>query len=279
MRWLLGHWLPIDASAHGAEIDRLIFMIHWLMAVLLVGWCLYFLVVLFRFRVGRHPNATYAGVETHFSSYIEVSVAVVEAVLLIAFAIPTWSRWVTRTMVTDNVVQVRVVAEQFNWNVHYPGPDGVFGRADVSLVDAVENPLGLDRTDPNARDDVTTINQLHLPVNRYAEILLTSKDVVHSFFLPVMRVKQDAIPGMVVPVHFEPIEITPEAARYPGCEANKNCWEIACAQLCGLSHYRMRGFLTVESQEDFDAWLAAQTAGATDAPAPVVGGDVLALNH
>jgi len=137
------------------------------------------------------------------------------------------------------------------------GPDGVFGSVDVNLLDAA-NPLGLDRRDPFGKDDVTTINQLHLPVNRPVTVLLSSKDVIHSFFLPVMRVKQDSVPGMEIPVRFVPVATTPEEAQLPGCAANLSCWEIACAQLCGLGHYRMRGFFQVHSQADFDSWMDQQ---------------------
>ena len=143
-----------------------------------------------------------------------------------------------------------MVAEQFAWNIHYPGADGVFGTTRLDLVDAEFNPLGLDRDDPYAVDDITTINQLHIPVNKPVLIQLSSKDVIHSFALPVMRVKQDAVPGMEIPVWFVPIKI--------------GNWEIACAQLCGLGHYRMRGFLTVESAEDYEAWLAAEAEKLVD---------------
>jgi cytochrome c oxidase subunit 2 len=104
--------------------------------------------------------------------------------------------------------------------------------------------LGLDVTNPAGKDDVITANQLHLPVGRPAIMQLSSKDVVHSFALPQMRVKQDAFPGVVHPVWFMPTE-TGE-------------WDIVCSQLCGLAHHRMRGFYTIQSQADFDAWLAEE---------------------
>jgi cytochrome c oxidase subunit 2 len=135
------------------------------------------------------------------------------------------------------------VGEQFAWNIHYPGPDGKFGRTDNTLVSA-ENPLGLDRKDPDAKDDLVTPNQLHLPVDRPVLVRLSSKDVIHSFGLYEMRVKQDAIPGMQIPVWFTPTRVGE--------------YEISCSQLCGLGHYRMRGFVTVESQADFQAWLKDQ---------------------
>jgi cytochrome c oxidase subunit 2 len=249
----------VNGSAHGPEIDQLIALLHWLMAVLFVGWSLYFIFVLFRFRAGRNPQASYAGSKSQFSTYVEAGVVIVEVILLVGFAIPAWARWVTPHTPETNALQVRVVGEQFAWNVQYPGADGVFGQRDINLVDA-SNPLGLDRSDPFAKDDVTTINQLHMPVDRPITVLLSSKDVIHSFALPAMRVKQDAIPGMEIPVHFKPILVTPEASQFPGCAASKTCWEIACAQLCGLGHYRMRGFYQVHSQESFDGWMSEQVA-------------------
>lgn len=260
MQDFLSRWMPIDISAHGYQIDRIISMVHWLMAVLFVGWALYFLYVLYRFRAGKNPEASYEGAKSHFSSYVEVGVAALEAVLLIGFAIPAWSSWVNAPAADERPFEVRVVGEQFAWNVHYPGPDGIFGRAEVGLVDTVSNPLGIDRSDPYAADDVTTINQLHLPVDREVVVYLSSKDVIHGFFLPQLRVKQDAIPGMRIPVHFRATQTTPEESQYPACNAEKNCWEIACSQLCGLGHFRMRGFYTVHTAEGFEAWMNEQVA-------------------
>jgi len=266
MQGLLSRWMPINASAHGGELDLLNTWVHWLMAVLFVGWTLYFIYALFRFRAGANPEASYKGAESHFSSYIEAGVAIVEVVLLVGFAIPAWVAWTTIPESAD-AFEVRVVAQQFAWNVHYPGPDGVFGRVDITLVDdTANNPVGLDRSDPAARDDVVMLNQLYIPVDRDIVIRLTSRDVIHSLFLPQMRVKQDAIPGMMIPVHFRAVQTTPEASLYPGCFATKDCWEIACAQLCGLTHYRMQGYYNVLSQADFDAWMAEQQAALGNTP-------------
>jgi cytochrome c oxidase subunit 2 len=253
---LIGKYFPTNAAAHGAHLDHLTNLVHWLMLILFVGWGGYFVFVLFRFRSGRNPEADAVGVRGHFSTYTEAGVAVVEAVLLFAFALPAWASWVAPHAPDVDPLMVRVVGEQFAWNVHYPGPDGVFGSGAVHRISAT-NPLGLDPDDPAARDDVTTINQLRLPVDRPVTVLLSTKDVIHSFGLPVMRVKQDAIPGMEVPVHFTPI-------RTNGDER----WEIACAQLCGLGHYRMRGFLTVLPQSEYDAWMDAEVAKRMPAPEP-----------
>src|SRR5215212_698840 len=198
MREFLAKYMPIDASAHGPELDRLNAMVHWLMLILFVLWAAYFVYALWRFSAKRSPKASYAGIQSHWSTYGEAGVAVIEAVLLVAFSIPLWSRWTSRPKPETNPLEVRLVAEQFAWNIHYPGPDRKFGRADVKLVSST-NPLGLDPNDPDGKDDIATLNQLHVEVNRPVIVHISSKDVIHSFSLPTMRVKQDAIPGMVVP--------------------------------------------------------------------------------
>jgi len=148
-----------------------------------------------------------------------------------------------------------VIGEQFAWNVHYPGPDGKFGRTRPELVSA-DNPIGLDRRDPDAKDDVTTINQLNLPVGRPVLVRLSTKDVIHSFGLYEMRVKQDAIPGMSIPVWFIPTVTTAEMRQRLG--KSDFDYEITCSQLCGLGHFRMRGFVTIQSEAEYRAWMADQ---------------------
>jgi cytochrome c oxidase subunit 2 len=246
MREFLAQYMPPDYSAHGPQVDNLIVAVHWLMAILFVFWLAYFLFALWRFRASRHPKAAYHGMQSHWSSWSEAGVAVVEVVLLVGFSIPAWSRWATKPAPDTNPFEVRVIAEQFAWNVHYPGPDGKFGRQSINLVTST-NPIGLDMSDPAAQDDVVALNQLHLEVNRPALIHVSSKDVIHSFKLPVMRVEQDAIPGQDVPIHFVPVRTN-----------NGETWEIACAQLCGLGHYKMKGQLVVETRADLEKWLASQ---------------------
>jgi cytochrome c oxidase subunit 2 len=355
-------WLgmPVKASAHAAEIDQMTAVMHWIMLALFIGWSIFFFYVIIRFRRTRHARANYAGVRSHFSSYVEGAVAIVEAILIIGFAVPLWAKRVNAFPPEGESTVVRVVAEQFAWNVHYPGADGIFGRTDIKLVSA-ENPLGLDRDDPAARDDITTINQLNLPINKPVIVYLTSKDVIHSFGVTYLRVKQDAIPGERIPVWFTPTktneQIQEEIARmhsiagqtvrveraanriamsdysdkagnllvarggfvseevveqlkqlgidevmvtvdhstlvamqeYKDGEGNTivakrerltdevvlkltaagitevyaapdTPVEIACAQLCGLGHYRMRGFITLQTPEEFAAWLATESS-------------------
>jgi cytochrome c oxidase subunit 2 len=249
MSSLLG--MPVQAAAHAAEIDQMTILVHWLMLVLFVGWGAFFIFVLFRFRKGANPRASYVGAKGKFAKSTEVLVAVIEIVLLVGYAIPAWATRVKAFPSESQALVVRIVGEQFAWNIHYPGPDGRFGRTDLSKVTA-DNPLGLDRTDPDAKDDITTINQLYLQVDRPVLVHLSSKDVIHSFGLIEMRVKQDAIPGMSMPVWFVPNRLGE--------------YEISCSQLCGLGHFRMRGFITVQNEADFKKWFDDQEKQLTAAP-------------
>jgi cytochrome c oxidase subunit II len=257
--------LPPLAATHGAQIDSLIGWTHIFMFILFVGWGTFFTYVLFRFRRSRHPVADYAGVKSHTSSYLEGAVLVIEMVLLFAFSIPLWAARVDRRPAEHDALVVHVTAEQFAWNVRYPGADGAFGRTDIKMIDLQTNPLGVDRSDPPAKDDVTTLNQLYLPANKPVIIKLRSKDVIHSFGVPEFRVKQDAIPGLTIPIWFIPNVTTAEMRTRTGKPEFQ--YEIACAQLCGLGHYRMRGFVTVLSPEEFDKWMAEKVKEQLEAAA------------
>ena len=255
--------LPELASAHGGQIDSLIGWIHVFMLVLFVGWGGFLAYCLVRFRASRHPVADYTGVTSHTSTYSEIGVAVVEAILLIGFAIPLWAARVDQRPPESESLVVQVTGEQFAWNVHYAGPDGVFGPTDINQIDLQTNPLGLDRSDPAAMDDVTTVNQLYLPVNRPIIVMLKTKDVIHSFGVPELRVKQDAIPGLTVPMWFVPTVTTAEMRTRTGNPDFQ--YEVACAQLCGLGHYRMRAFVTVETAGEFEQRMEQMVAEAAEA--------------
>jgi len=225
------------------------------MFVLFIGWGAFFIFVLYKFRRGANPKASYVGAKGKFAKSTEVAVALIEVVLLVFYAIPAWAKRVTSFPSGSDAVIVRVVGEQFAWNVQYPGADGKFGRTDPKLVSA-DNPLGLDRKDPDAKDDVTTINQLNVPVGHPVLVHLSSKDVIHSFGLYEMRIKQDAVPGLEMPVWFVPTVTTSDMRT----KLNNPTfdYEITCSQLCGLGHYRMRGFITVQSEADYQKWMADQ---------------------
>jgi len=246
---IYGYWLPIDVSTHGHAVDFLINWIHWFMIALFVGWGIYFIYCLIRFREGANPRATYDPVKGKTSKYVEIAIVVVEAVLLIGISIPAWSAFKHHFPSRSEAQVVRVVGEQFAWNVHYPGKDGIFGRTAPELVTS-DNLLGLDPDDQNGKDDFNAINNLHIVPNKPVIVRLSSKDVIHSFKIPVMRLTQDVIPGQEIKIWFE-------ATR-------TGKFDIACAQLCGLGHFRMRGQLTIETPEAFEAWLEVQQAEAEE---------------
>lgn len=258
---------PPNFSEHGLQIDHILEFCHWFMGVLFVGWSAFFIYVLIRFRRGRQPNANYKGVTSGISTHLEFSVVLIEAVLLLGFAIPLWAKRVNEFPPGKEALLVHVVAQQFAFNYHLPGPDGQFGRRDVGFV-SNSNPLGLDPNDPAGKDDIVTQGELHVSVNRPVIVELSSKDVIHDFFLPSMRIAGDAIPGSLIPIWFTPVKT--------------GTYEVICAQLCGLGHYGMKGTLVVDTPEDYQAWLKerAELAGggpsappaASPAPSATPGG-------
>jgi cytochrome c oxidase subunit 2 len=243
---MINRWLPPQASAHAADIDFVLVLVHWLMLVLFAGWGAYFVWALVRFRERRNPAPDAQGPRGRPALWTEIAVVIAEGALLVVIALPIWFRQTSAPSTVDPAtVVVRVVAEQFAWNIHYPGADGRFGETALALVSPT-NPLGLDRASPGGADDLVTLDDLHLPIGRPVEVQLSSKDVIHSFGVAAMRVKQDAIPGLRSSVWF-----TPTLAGQ---------FDIACSQLCGLGHYRMRGIITVESDAEYRAFLAAEAA-------------------
>lgn len=241
-----GWWLPKNVSTNGATIDRifyLILIITGIVFVLVQGTLIVFAV---KYRARPGGRAVY----THGNNRLEVVWTIIPAIFLAGLALYNQKIWVdirpnagyrgTEVLSGDPVV-IEVVAQQFAWNIRYPGADGEFGRRVASLVSAT-NPVGLDPNDLAAADDIVTLNQFHIPVGRQIQVRLTSKDVLHSFFLPDFRVKQDAVPGMQINVLFDALEV--------------GDFEIACAELCGMQHYQMRGFVHVHEPSAFDSWLA-----------------------
>ncbi len=247
--------LPPNASEHGYQIDHIIEFCHWFMGALFLGWSVFFIYVLLRFRKGKHPVADHEGVKSGISTHLEFAVVLIEAVLLVGFAIPLWAKRVNQFPETKDAILVHAVGQQFNWNFHLPGPDGQFGRREIALV-SNSNPLGLDPNDPAGKDDIVVLGELHVPVDRPVIIELSSKDVIHNFALPHMRMAQDAIPGQIIPMWFKPIKT--------------GNYEVVCGQLCGLGHYGMKGMLVVDNPEEYQAWLKerVELSGAQSAPPP-----------
>ena len=241
--------LPVLASEHGQGVNDLMVYIHWLMASLFVGWLAFFLYTLWRFRQQRNRRGDYLGVRNHASSYLEVTVAGIEGVLLVFVAVPIWARQVGGFPKESESTVIQVVGQQFAWSARYPGLDGEFGTQDMRLVSAT-NTFGVDPADTRGQDDVQVLNEMHVPVNKPVIAYISSKDVIHSFKVLAMRVTQDAIPGMRVPIWFKPVK--------------EGKYQIQCAQLCGNGHASMaNGLLVVESQPAFDKWLASKVGAAT----------------
>ena len=244
-----------NASLHGYAIDSMLEMLHWFMLILFVGWGSFYAYTLWRFQRKKSPRANYVGTTSHLPTKLEGGVLVLEIVLLMAFAAPIWANRVAQFPTGPDVIHLRVVGQQFLWNYQYAGPSGKFGKTNINLVSA-SNQLGLDRNDPDAADDVIAMNEMHLPVNKPCIIDVMSKDVIHDFCIPNMRVAQDAIPGSIIPLWFVPVKT--------------GTYEIVCAQLCGNGHSAMKGTLVVESEADYKKWFddTAKLSGAK-----VVGGE------
>jgi cytochrome c oxidase subunit II len=241
--------LPVLASENGKGTDQLIVYLHWLMIVLFIGWLGYFLYALIRFNQKRTAKADYHGVRSHFSSYLELTVAGIEAALLIFVAYPVWARHTSGFPKESDATVVQIVGQQFAWNARYPGADGAFGQQDMKFV-AETNIFGVSPQDPKGKDDVQVLNEIHVPVNKPVICHISSKDVIHSFRLMAMRVTQDAIPGMRIPIWFQPVK--------------EGRFQIYCAQLCGNGHAAMSGgMLVVESPEAYSKWLASKNGANT----------------
>jgi len=237
--------LPGVASAHGAALDNINEYVHWLMLLLFFGWGVYLTIVLWKFRAGRNKKADYRGATGPYASYVELGVILVEFFLLIGLGIPFWIDWSTKAAKSEGLeglVSVRVVAQQYQWNFHYPGPDGVYGATDPKNY--TDNAAGIDRADPRGKDDIVVSHMMVVPVGKPVTATITSRDVIHSFGVPHMRVKQDATPGYEIPINWTP---TVEGE-----------FEIACSQLCGGGHAFMRGVIKVVSDSEYKAWLQSQ---------------------
>lgn len=246
--------IPESFAAHAGRVDHMIDVVHWLMIALFIGWTLFFLFCLFRFRRSANPKASYHGVQNHISTHIEIGIIILEAVLLLGFAFPMWKdrsdSW--ELVQQRDPVRVRVVGWQFGWTYHYAGADGKFGRIDHRAKTSPSDP-GIDLNDPNALDDFTT-SVLRLPQGRPAILNITSNDVIHNYSIVPMRVQQDAIPGREIPMWFTP---TKELET-----------SVVCGQLCGEGHGNMAGQMEVIGAKTFDEWFAGESDAAMKRNAP-----------
>jgi cytochrome c oxidase subunit 2 len=240
-------WLPVGASSAAAGIDHYFDITYILMGIVFVAAqvILGFFAWKYRDRASA-PKARYS----HGNNTLEIIWTVLTFILFVGLNLMSSSIWASERFrpAVSNAVQVEVTGMQFAWYFRYPGPDGKFGATKPELIDPSaggEAAIGLDPNDPASKDDVVT-GTMYVPVNREVELILRAHDVIHSFFVPAMRFKQDAVPGLAIHMHFTPI--------------STGDYEIACSQLCGLGHYKMHGMLKVVSQQEFDKWLAAREA-------------------
>jgi len=240
-------WLPAGASAVTAAIDQQFAITFVLMGIVFVAAQL--ALGLFAWQYRDRGGATTAGY-SHGNVRLEIIWTALTAILFVGLNLAGSRIWAAERFhpAEDGATRVEVTGMQFAWYFRYPGPDGKFGRTKPELEDPSaggEAALGLDSADPASKDDVVT-GTMEVPVGRQVEVILRAHDVIHSFFVPAMRFKQDAVPGLAIHMHFTPTQT--------------GDFEIACAELCGLGHYKMHGMLKVVSQEEFDKWLAAREA-------------------
>src|SRR6266704_4281034 len=220
-------WLPLKASTFAGPIDGLFVAILLItgIAFVVVEAGLVWFIVKYRGRPDR--KAFY----THGNTRAEVIWTAIPAVTMVALGLISNHYWVlikNPKSIPPNAYHVGVHAKQFEWQVTYPGPDGKLGTA----------------------DDFTVRNQLHVTVNEPIAVELTSEDVIHSFFVPEFRLKQDAVPGMHIMAWFQATQ-TGE-------------FELGCAELCGMGHYKMRARVFVHTPDEYKAWVAQQAAGGTE---------------
>ena len=235
-------WFPAAISEHAPALDRqflitiLVVGISFTAAQIGLGW----MVWKYRDTGSKSDRAVYS----HGSNRLEVLWTVITAIIFISLGVMGQSVWASLRLhdAPAGSYSVEVVAQQFQWNFHYAGRDGKFGRTDPQLIDdGTLNFVGLDSSDPSAADDSVT-SALAIPVNRPVELRLRSKDVIHNFWVPQLRFKQDLVPGMEIKVHFT---------------ANKvGKYELACAELCGQLHFKMKSYMLVLPEEEIQAMQA-----------------------
>ena len=237
-------WFPAGVSGHAAAMDHQFAVALWLLGALFIAGQIVLALLLLRYRA-KNPARYSQG-----NWRAELIWTILIALLFFWFNINGERLWSAMRVHqhAENALQVEVTGVQFQWYFRYPGVDGKLGRTDAQHFAKPDegNPLGIDPADPVGNDDIVS-SSLVLPVDREVELTLRAQDVIHSLFIPAMRFKHDAVPGMDVHAHFKPLQI--------------GNYEMACSQLCGLGHYRMRAVARVVSDEEFKQWLQERDRG------------------
>lgn len=265
-------WLPENVFPAAEGIDALFYGILYLTCFVCIGVfaALIFFLIKYRYRPGRHA------LFMHGNTRLELVWTLIPTLILALIAAVSQTSWAKvkrppMTPTTDQVlrgeiVEMRVVGKQFKWYFQYPGKDGKLGplRQDLQRGSMPDELIGLDRSTPEGRDDIVT-PLMYLPVNKPAYVHLGSVDVLHSFFLPEFRIKQDAVPGVETRVWLESSKTSAATVGYTPVvrdgrivRRDPKPFEIVCAELCGQGHFTMRGELYIVSQDEYDAWLARE---------------------
>jgi cytochrome c oxidase subunit II len=232
-----GWWFPPIASEYGG-IDS-----QFVRTLIVVGVAFVLSHLALGYIVWRYGNEKVKAEYSHGNTKLEIFFTGLTALVFIITAFLGQKVWAELhlTQIPANAIKIEVTGQQFAWNFRYPGPDGKFGKTDPKLIDDSDNKVGVDPKDPDGKDDITRAGKMVVPVGQPVHLILRTKDVTHNFFVPELRFKQDAVPGLSIPVHFK-------ATR-------TGTFEIACSELCGLGHYKMKGVLEVRDQASYENWL------------------------
>jgi cytochrome c oxidase subunit 2 len=234
-------WFPVAISVHATAYD-----VQFVRTLVVVGVIFFLAQFALGYVIVRFRDDGRRAVYSHGNNRLETIWTTATAVLFLGLVVLSTKIWagVQFDPAPADAMTVQVMAKQFAWNFRYPGPDGQFGRTDLKLVnDAAGNPFGVDERDPAGKDDITSAS-LKVPVGKPVKLLMQSRDVIHNFFVRELRVKQDVVPGMEIPLHFQADRV--------------GIYEVPCSELCGLGHFQMRTTVQVMTQEAFDTWREEQ---------------------
>ena len=240
--FLARQWLPFLAASAGSGFDHQLHLTLAAYGIALLFVQLALAIFIWKFR---RPSRRSLSRHSYGWPALEIVIMLFTGAVFLTLGIEGGALSVNQsTVAKPQAIQIEVTGTQFQWYFRYPGGDGKFGQTKPELIDAsVGNPLGLDSSDPAAHDDVVA-PQLIVSIDRPVELTLKSQDVVHSFFVPTMRLQMNAVPGLTTHASFTP--------------TRTGTFDVVCSQLCGLGHYRMHGTVNVLSAEQFKKWLAAK---------------------